>query len=127
MGRRQLNSEERQGHSETVIPFGDLARVLKVLRQRYTIEMVIDLARRETMRHKDFLETVPNTTLSYRLRDLKEAGLITSRPAALVREYGEYYLTTVGRDTAKWLQRTQRSLASPGVTKKIDEFPQIGE
>ena len=105
--------------------YRQVKKVLNLLGQKYTIEMLTLLVERETMRHREFLEIVPNTTLSYRLRGLREAGLVTSRPSTPPRVVKEYYLTLLGRQTVQWLNRTRRTLASPAMTKKMEEFRDI--
>lgn len=106
-------------------PHLPLRRVVNVLSRRYTIEMLLLLFEKETLRHKDFLEVVPNTTLFYRLRDLQEAGLLTSRPTTSARSSKEYYLTIAGKATVQWLRRTTRALSSPAKTTKMEEFKDI--
>jgi len=83
------------------------------------------LVENDSVRHKDFLEIVPNTTLSYRLRGLQETALVTTRPSTSTRVVKEYYLTLLGRQTVQWIKRTKRALTSPAMTKKMEAFKDI--
>ena len=106
-------------------PYAPVKRVLNLLGQKYTIEMLNILVENDSVRHKDFLETVPNTTLSYRLRGLQETALVTTRPSTSTRVVKEYYLTLLGRQTVQWIKRTKRALTSPAMTKKMEAFKDI--
>jgi len=106
-------------------PYAPVKRVLNLLGQKYTIEMLNILVENDSVRHKDFLEIVPNTTLSYRLRGLQETALVTTRPSTSTRVVKEYYLTLLGRQTVQWIKRTKRALTSPAMTKKMEAFKDI--
>lgn len=106
-------------------PYENVEKVTKVLDRRYTLRMLIETSKRETMRHRDYLDFVPSTTLGYRLRELKEAGLITSRQRISSRPSDEYYLTRLGTITVHWLLRVKRMTDSPPKTKKIEDFKDI--
>jgi DNA-binding HxlR family transcriptional regulator len=116
-----------RGTDETVdgSSYAPVKRVLNLLGQKYTIEMLNILVENDSVRHKDFLETIPNTTLSYRLRGLQETALVTTRPSTSTRIVKEYYLTLLGKQTVQWIRRTKRALTSPAMTKKMEAFKDI--
>ena len=121
-GKRPQTDEASEEHGDAGDPFLPVKKIVRLLDQRYTIEMLVRLAEKETMRHKDFLDIAPNTTVGYRLRDLQKAGLVTSRPTISTRPIKEYFLTALGKNAILWLKRTKRALSSPAKTKKMEEF-----
>src|SRR5207247_4586143 len=93
-------------------PYAPVKRVLNLLGQKYTIEMLNILVENDSVRHKDFLEIVPNTTLSYRLRGLQETALVTTRPSTSTRVVIEYYLILLGRMKVMVITSTKRDINS---------------
>ncbi|MEM7509119.1 MAG: helix-turn-helix domain-containing protein [Pseudomonadota bacterium] len=79
----------------------DIARALKAIGDRWVLLIIRDLFFQGHCRFSDFLKTIDDinpTTLSNRLKQLEDSGLIERRIYSERPPRAEYHLTEAGKD-----------------------------